>query len=604
MDEGNGRYTRQGEGVDEGTGGESEEEIEAGLVGLGQVDDQSPDEDEDDEPDSDGDLYIPPELTKGGVLSKTLNDEGGGIQILPHAPTELGRRAPEEALARACMPSYDDLLPPALQSKAGLTALDRWQAYHRVWDDTHAHLQRTLATAHDHRQSVLHPVLSHPPDEHDHHPDQPTRLPLTVLSSPDPHAVHFVLSAWTHVGLDGQQEGSQTAVGQAKYDPATRIISCALSSQTLSSLSAISTSLLLALSSLASPASVLRLPPPPQPAPLSQLTTFVHYWSALSDLNPDHRPRLLLILNDFQSLDPELAHDFIASLSSLYLRGLLPRLSLLTHFNSSSGPAILSSILPPALLRTLHIHLLPVRLPTDILHRLLHDTFFSTEFTPTLLLNPTALRCIREGFNRAANLYDVALSLIQYAHMDHYSTELGLLASFTDQQFDQLSTILQLESDRPQQQHFAQVVRSLVSSRSWKMISEALTVQSTSKSVHHDDMCILVDPSSTASTLVQMLRQARTIAVQHHHRFCLHYQLFNRLQNFVHAMSQFKVPATDMLQQMQDALDGRLVEASTLILQKLRYDLFFSLLHITSYLHQGLLILSATSSDTNVSGCL
>ncbi|KAG6856100.1 hypothetical protein H0H87_007436 [Tephrocybe sp. NHM501043] len=134
----------------------------------------------------------------------------------------------------------------------------------------------------------------------------------------------------------------------------------------------------------------------------------------------EHQPKLVIILHDFEQLDPLIVQD-IFTISSLYI----PRLPLV-FILSLSSPAYLSflhSTYPKATLALLRLSTYAVPSGEKVLEKVLLGTFFDIEFEPDLIIGPSVLIYLTDYYNRHNLSLDAALSILHLAHMKHFSGE-------------------------------------------------------------------------------------------------------------------------------------------------------------------------------------
>ncbi|KAG6853066.1 hypothetical protein C0991_007136 [Blastosporella zonata] len=132
------------------------------------------------------------------------------------------------------------------------------------------------------------------------------------------------------------------------------------------------------------------------------------------------RPKLVVLLHDFEQLDPLVVQD-IFTISSLYI----PRLPLIfiLALSSPASPSFLHSTYPRSTLALLRVSTHTVPSGARVLEEVLLRTFFDMDFEPDLVIGPSILTYLTDYCGRHNPSLDAALNILHLAHLKHFSGE-------------------------------------------------------------------------------------------------------------------------------------------------------------------------------------
>ncbi|KAG1819051.1 origin recognition complex subunit 3 N-terminus-domain-containing protein [Suillus subaureus] len=138
-----------------------------------------------------------------------------------------------------------------------------------------------------------------------------------------------------------------------------------------------------------------------------------------------HRSRLVVIMHDFEQLEPQVVQDMFEICSSY-----IPRLPLvfILALASPPSPSYIRATYPHSMLALLRVRDCPFPLAEKSLHDILLETFFDPTFEPDIMIGPTAIDFAVDFFARHSSSLDGLLSILQLAHMKHFEEPLSVLA--------------------------------------------------------------------------------------------------------------------------------------------------------------------------------
>ncbi|KAG2347282.1 hypothetical protein BDR05DRAFT_981335 [Suillus weaverae] len=141
--------------------------------------------------------------------------------------------------------------------------------------------------------------------------------------------------------------------------------------------------------------------------------------------NLHHRSRLVVIMHDFEQLEPQVVQDMFEICSSH-----IPRLPLvfILALASPPSPSYIRATYPHTMLALLRVRDYPFPLAEKSLHNILLETFFDPTFEPEIMIGPTIIDFAVEFFTRHSSSLDGLLSILQLAHMKHFEEPLSVLA--------------------------------------------------------------------------------------------------------------------------------------------------------------------------------
>ncbi|KAG2123111.1 origin recognition complex subunit 3 N-terminus-domain-containing protein [Suillus cothurnatus] len=136
-----------------------------------------------------------------------------------------------------------------------------------------------------------------------------------------------------------------------------------------------------------------------------------------------HRSRLVVIMHDFEQLEPQVVQDMFEICSSY-----IPRLPLvfILALASPPSPSYIRATYPHSMLALLRVRDCPFPLAEKSLHDILLETFFDPTFEPEIMIGPTTIDFAVEFFTRHSSSLDGLLSILQLAHMKHFEEPLSV----------------------------------------------------------------------------------------------------------------------------------------------------------------------------------
>ncbi|KAJ8589790.1 hypothetical protein M405DRAFT_791254 [Rhizopogon salebrosus TDB-379] len=151
------------------------------------------------------------------------------------------------------------------------------------------------------------------------------------------------------------------------------------------------------------------------------------WYRAACDVQDDHRnrTRMVVIMHDFEQLEPHVVQDMFEICSSY-----IPRLPLvfILALSSPPSPSYIHATYPRSTLALLRMRNCPFPPAQQSMHNILLKTFFDPIFEPDIMMGPTAIDFAVEFFTRHSSSFDGLLSIFQLAHMKHFEEPLTLLA--------------------------------------------------------------------------------------------------------------------------------------------------------------------------------
>lgn len=147
------------------------------------------------------------------------------------------------------------------------------------------------------------------------------------------------------------------------------------------------------------------------------------------ELHEHAKLKLVVLLHDFEQLDPIVVQDlfYICSLH-------VPRLPLvfILSLSSLSSPSYLHIAYPRSTLALLRVRNFVVPSGPKVLEEVLLKTFFDINFDPDIVIGPAFLVFLTDYFIRQNASLDSILTILQLAHLKHFSGEpLTLLVQTT-----------------------------------------------------------------------------------------------------------------------------------------------------------------------------
>ncbi|KAJ7633699.1 origin recognition complex subunit 3 N-terminus-domain-containing protein [Mycena rosella] len=146
------------------------------------------------------------------------------------------------------------------------------------------------------------------------------------------------------------------------------------------------------------------------------------------DAIDDPRPALVVLLHEFEQFDPAVVQDMFYICSLHVAR--LP-LTFILSLSTPSPSSYLQASLTRSTLSLLRIYHFAVPSGPDVLDTVLLKTFFDPTFELLLLPGPTLLEFIENHYATHTPSLDALLSILQVAHLKHFSTDPFTLLSRT-----------------------------------------------------------------------------------------------------------------------------------------------------------------------------
>ncbi|KAG2040662.1 origin recognition complex subunit 3 N-terminus-domain-containing protein [Suillus americanus] len=151
------------------------------------------------------------------------------------------------------------------------------------------------------------------------------------------------------------------------------------------------------------------------------------WYRAVCDARDERHDRshLVVIMHDFEQLEPQVVQDMFEICSSY-----IPRLPLvfILALASPPSPSYIRATYPHSMLALLRVRDCPFPLAEKSLHDILLETFFDPTFEPDIMIGPTTIDFAVDFFARHSSSLDGLLSILQLAHMKHFEEPLSVLA--------------------------------------------------------------------------------------------------------------------------------------------------------------------------------
>ncbi|KAF5325228.1 hypothetical protein D9619_009716 [Psilocybe cf. subviscida] len=139
------------------------------------------------------------------------------------------------------------------------------------------------------------------------------------------------------------------------------------------------------------------------------------------------RPNLVIVLHDFEQLDPLIMQDVFDICSQVPQ---LPIVFLLSMTHPLSN--YLNITYPRSTLSLLRVRTFTTLTGQHILNEVLLKTFFDLDFRPAVMIGPSTIQYLQEYFSRYHSSVDTIFTIIQLAYMKHFATEpLAIIANST-----------------------------------------------------------------------------------------------------------------------------------------------------------------------------
>ncbi|KAG6820628.1 hypothetical protein H0H93_014231 [Arthromyces matolae] len=139
----------------------------------------------------------------------------------------------------------------------------------------------------------------------------------------------------------------------------------------------------------------------------------VAWYTAVRDsyeITAEHEPKLVIVLHEFEQLDPLVLQD-IFTISSLFVS----RLPLVFILSLSSPPftSFLDATYPRSILALLRVSNVVVPSGLKVLEEVILRTYFSLEFEPDIIIGPGALSYLIDYYTRHDSSIDAVLNILQ-----------------------------------------------------------------------------------------------------------------------------------------------------------------------------------------------
>ncbi|THU95492.1 hypothetical protein K435DRAFT_966374 [Dendrothele bispora CBS 962.96] len=147
-------------------------------------------------------------------------------------------------------------------------------------------------------------------------------------------------------------------------------------------------------------------------------------WYATVENAGDAKRNLVLIIHDFEQIDPNVMQDIIY-ICSLYI----PKLPLVfcVSLSSPEMPSYLHLAYTRSTLTLLRLHRFTVPSGSRLLEEVFMKTFVDLEYEPPLVLGPAELEFLLDYCTRYNCSVDVILNILQLAHLKHFMNHIPSL---------------------------------------------------------------------------------------------------------------------------------------------------------------------------------
>ncbi|KIM41529.1 hypothetical protein M413DRAFT_445512 [Hebeloma cylindrosporum] len=130
-------------------------------------------------------------------------------------------------------------------------------------------------------------------------------------------------------------------------------------------------------------------------------------------------PNLVIVLHEFEQFDPPVMQDIFHICSGHISR--LPIVFLLSMTSPSSN--YLNAAYSRFTMSLLRVRNFTTPSGVRILHTILLKTFFDPEFEPDIIIGPATLQYLNDYFTRYHSSVDAILTILQLAHLKHFSSD-------------------------------------------------------------------------------------------------------------------------------------------------------------------------------------
>ncbi|KJA25290.1 hypothetical protein HYPSUDRAFT_76037 [Hypholoma sublateritium FD-334 SS-4] len=130
-------------------------------------------------------------------------------------------------------------------------------------------------------------------------------------------------------------------------------------------------------------------------------------------------PHIIVLLHEFEQIDPLVMRD-IFDICSRYVSE-LPLIFLLSMTSPVSN--YLNVTYPRSTLSLLRVRQFSAPTGNEILDALIFNTFFDLEFQPDIMIGPAVFQYIQDYFARYNPSVDTIFTVLQLAHLKHFSTD-------------------------------------------------------------------------------------------------------------------------------------------------------------------------------------
>ncbi|KAF7353752.1 Origin recognition complex subunit 3-like [Mycena venus] len=167
----------------------------------------------------------------------------------------------------------------------------------------------------------------------------------------------------------------------------------------------------------------------PKRKPVASLAPYdLNLLQAWYDAAKEPRPSLVVLLHDFEQFDTNVVQDMLYICSLQVAR--LP-LTFILSLSTPSPASYLQASFTRSTLALLKIYHFAVPSGREVLHTIILKTFFDPTFDLHLLPGPTLLESIEDYYTTHSPSLDALITILQVAHLKHYTTDVFTLLSST-----------------------------------------------------------------------------------------------------------------------------------------------------------------------------
>ncbi|KAI0643837.1 hypothetical protein C8Q79DRAFT_1012390 [Trametes meyenii] len=159
---------------------------------------------------------------------------------------------------------------------------------------------------------------------------------------------------------------------------------------------------------------------------------------------------LAVFLHEFEKFDAAVVQDVLMHVPHLPL-------TFVSLMASPAAPSYLHSAYPRSTLALLRVHPVVASSGTALIKDVLTKTFFDPDFEPDVMLGPTALEYIAEFATRYTASPDALITLLQLAHMKHFTQPLSVFVNAEQT----AAGVSRLQTDPVPPSHASSIVQAL-----------------------------------------------------------------------------------------------------------------------------------------------